>query len=195
VRPEYEHAAGRLSLAFPDGRTVAGDVALGEELETDFWGRPVRGRLVDGPWAAALSAYAGAPIRLVQAERAGDGTDVNPATIVSEESCAELARHAGAPVDPRRFRMLLTLMGCRAHEEDEWGARRVRIGAAVVRVAGPVPRCVVTTQDPGTGVTDLDTLRAIADSRGRIDGQVPFGVYADVEEPGPVRVGDPVEPL
>ena len=196
VRPDYDDDSGRLVLTFPDGSVVAGEVALGEPIETDFFGRPVRSRVVEGPWAEALSEYAGAELRLARTERPGDGPDVQVATVVSEASCEELARHAAAPVDPRRFRMLLTLAGCGAHEEDTWAGRRVRMGDAVLRIGGPVPRCVVTTQDPATGVSDLDTLRTIGEYRVQRRGDAPdFGVYADVEEPGTVRVGDPVSPL
>ena len=57
-----------------------------------------------------------------------------------------------------------------------------------------MPRCAVTTQDPDTGAVTLDTLRAIKNYRGLRDGKlIDFGVYFDVEEPGRVRVGDPVE--
>jgi uncharacterized protein YcbX len=196
VRPTYDDSARTLSLAFPDGRVVTGQVALGEAVVTDFWGRAVRGRRVEGPWGAALSSHAGAPVHLVRAELEGDGSDVHAATIVSEASCEELGRRASAEVDPRRFRMLFTLAGCAPHEEDSWNGRPVRIGSAVVCAAGPVPRCVVTTQGPASGISDLDTLRAIGAYRGRRDGRlVDFGVYADVETPGHVRVGDAVEPL
>jgi uncharacterized protein YcbX len=45
-------------------------------------------------------------------------------------------------------------------------------------------------------VRDLDTLRVIKGYRGVRDGEaIDFGVYAAVEQPGRVRVGDPVEPL
>jgi uncharacterized protein YcbX len=58
----------------------------------------------------------------------------------------------------------------------------------------PVARCVITTQDPSTGLKDLDTLKAIAEYRGLRDGRsIDFGVYGSVVEPGVVRVGDPVE--
>jgi uncharacterized protein YcbX len=49
----------------------------------------------------------------------------------------------------------------------------------------------VTTCDPDTAVSDLDTLKVLA--RYRRDGVVeplPFGVYCDIAVPGRVRVGD-----
>src|SRR2546428_3337396 len=54
VRPALSDDAGRLVLHFPGGASVAGDVAVGVPVETSFWGRPVAGRLVEGPWSDAL---------------------------------------------------------------------------------------------------------------------------------------------
>lgn len=198
VRAEWDEAADRLSLAFPDGTVVAGEVRLGGAVHTDFWRRrDVPGRVVEGPWAEALSALASRRLRLVKADVPGAAVDVEPVTIVSEESVAELARQAGRDtVDGRRFRMLVEIVGCSPHEEDSWTGRRVRVGAALLEVGGPVPRCATTTRDPSTGVRDLDTLREIAAYRGRRDGHdIDFGVYARVLEPGVVRLGDAVEPL
>jgi uncharacterized protein len=197
VRADWDAARDRLTLAFPDGEVVEADVALAEPVLTDFWGHRVGGRVVEGPWAAALSDYAGRPVRLVKADQPAGGVDVEPLTLVSSESIAELARQAGLDaLDGRRFRMLLEVEGCAPHEEDRWTGRRVRIGAAVVEVGGPVPRCATTTRDPSTGRRDLDTLREIAAYRGKREGKkVDFGVYASVVEPGRVRVGDLVEPL
>ena len=97
-------------------------------------------------------------------------------------------------VDAGRFRMLFELAGCDAHEEDGWEGQRLQVGEALLRVGGPVDRCAVTTRDPDTAERDLDSLRVLKDYRGQreSDGAVLFGVYAEVEEPGLVRVGDPV---
>jgi uncharacterized protein YcbX len=63
-------------------------------------------------------------------------------------------------------------------------------------MGGPVPRCAVTTRDPVSGARDLDTLGTIAEYRGLDEERhANFGVYAEVEEPGIVRVGDAVTPL
>ena len=119
--------------------------------------------------------------------------------MLSDASLAALARQvARDSVDGRRFRMLIAIAGCDAHEEDEWLGRLVRVGAAVVRLHEQVARCAITTQSPETGVPDLDTLREIARYRGTRadDGKhIDFGVFGEVEQPGQVRVGDPVQPL
>ena len=65
-----------------------------------------------------------------------------------------------------------------------------------VEVIRTDPRCRITTLDPDTGRKEFDTLKVIAAYRGTDpEGGLPFGVYAEVIEPGAVRVGDPVRPL
>jgi uncharacterized protein YcbX len=69
----------------------------------------------------------------------------------------------------------------------------VAIGEAEIVPVGDIGRCVVTTCDPDTAVSDFDTLKLLAGYRR--DGVVeplPFGVYCDVAVPGRVHVGDPV---
>ena len=168
-------------------------------MSTEFAGpRTVEGRLAVGPWSAAISDYLERELRLVQvAEPGGAFPDGRPVSLVSEASLRELAGHAGVDaVDGRRFRMLIGLDGCGAHEEDSWIGRRIRVGDVVLEVGGPIDRCAATTRNPDTGEVDLDTLRAIKRYRGLRDGRhADFGVFAAVVEPGRVRVGDAVEPV
>ena len=198
IAPAHDEATGRLALRFPDGSVVDGVPELAEEIVTDFYGRPVRGRVVAGAWADAISAYAGRPLRLVRSEEPGAGVDrgLGPVTMLSDASLEELGRQAKVGgVDARRFRMLIGIAGCRAHEEDEWLGGLVRVGEAVVRLHEQVARCAITTQHPDSGRPDFDTLREIKDYRGMRDKGIDFGVFGEVELPGRVRVGDPVEPL
>lgn len=199
IRPDYDDDAGRLCLRLPDGRAVDGTVRLGAPITTRFYlDRQVAGHLVEGPWNDVLSAFAGRPVRLARTDRPGDGADALPVTLLGEASVADLSRRAGRdePLDARRFRMLVTFAGGDAYDEDTWDGQRVRVGEAVVRVTGPVPRCVVTTQSPDTGRKDFDTLKAILAHRGRgADGEAEFGVYGEVVTPGRIRVGDPLEPV
>jgi MOSC domain-containing protein len=202
IRPDYDAAAERLTLSFPDGTVADGEVELGEPIVVDFYGRPVPGSVIVGPWGEALSSWAGRPLRLVQS---APGAAVDRArgevSLVSEESLAELARQAGREhVDGRRFRMLFHVVGCAPHEEDEWVRRTLLVGDAVVRLRNDVGRCAITTQNPDSGVPDFDTLRTIDGYRGRTTnasgkGHIPFGMYGEIVRAGRVRVGDPVELL
>ena len=186
-----------LRLTFPEGRVIAGDVELGEPIETPIHGRTGVGHVVVGPWAEALSAFCGRPIRLVRCDRPGGTRVANPTSIVSDGSLAELARQIGAAaVDARRFRMLIELRNAEPHEEDTWVGRRVAVGDAVLAITTRDPRCAITTQSPDTGKRDLDTLRAIIDYRGLRDGRhADFGVLGDVVRPGAIRLGDEARPI
>ena len=118
-------------------------------------------------------------------------------SLVGTASLEALADAAGVDrVDGRRFRMLFGVDGVPPHAEDGWIGRRLRIGDAVVRLRGNVGRCAVTTQDPDTGVPDLDTLHVLGEYRGDVETTepLPFGVWGEILEPGRVRLGDPVEP-
>jgi uncharacterized protein YcbX len=199
IKPEYDAERGHLALTFPDGTVAEGDVRLGEEVTTDFHGRPVTGRVVAGPWGEALSRWFDRPLRLVQAPP-GQAVDRGHGhvSLVSEASLRELGRQAGEdePVDGRRFRMLFHVDGVEAHGEDAWLRRKVRIGEALVRVRGTVGRCAITTQNPETGVPDFDTLSVLHRYRGlNARRELDFGVYGEVLEPGRVLVGDSVEPV
>ena len=98
--------------------------------------------------------------------------------------------------DPRRFRMLFGVEGIPAHAEDDWIGERVRIGDAVVRPLAGTGRCLITSQDPDTGIADMDMLAHIRSFRPDDLGEpLPFGVHGAVAQPGTVRLGDPVERL
>ena len=136
--------------------------------------------------------------------------DVHPVTLVSSATVEHLrsVTPGGEQLDSRRFRMLVEVDGVGVHEEDSWVGRRVRLGGATIRVVGPVPRCVVTNENPETGEVDFNTLKSIVRYRGELEtqlstpvahlpdsGKVVFGLYATVEEPGEMALGDDVTPL
>jgi uncharacterized protein len=197
IRSTYDAESNRVSLETPDGLVTEGPAEPGPEAITvDFWGRAVPAHIVEGDFSEALSRFVGREVHLARVDRPGDATDVRPVTLVSLSSVEELSRRAGRdhPVDPGRFRMTIELDGCSPHEEDTWAGCSARVGDATIRIGEQVPRCVVTTLDPRTGVRDFPTLTVIADYRDRTPkNQLPFGVYADVLEPGTVRVGDRLE--
>ena len=194
ARLDREDGRERLTLHLPNGEVISDDVKLGEPAQLDIYDRVFTARPVLGPWADAVSAWVGRPLRLYRSERLPDEQDRYAVSIVSQASVEELARQGndGRPVDSRRFRMLIEVAGAQTpHEEDRWMGEEVAIGEAVVRVVRPDPRCVITTQDPDTGDRDFPTLHVIKEYRGLRDGRkLDFGVYADVVRPGRVSVGD-----
>jgi len=189
--------ATRLRLSFPDGVVVEDEVRLDGALETHIHGRTAAGHIVEGPWGEALTRFLGREVRIVRCDRVGGTRKSHPATLVSDGSLDKISAVLGVgDVDARRFRMLIELDGGAAHEEDTWIGCRIGLGETVLRISAPVPRCAMTTHDPGTGDRDYDTLRAIKEYRGQVDGKdLMFGVYGEVEQPGVIRLGDVVRVL
>ncbi len=194
-------AAETLRITLPGGAVLEDQVRLGDPVETPLHGRVAIGHEVIGPWTEALSALAERPVRLIRTDRIGGTRRGNAASLVTQGSIDELARHAGvASVDGRRFRMLIDLDGTTAHEEDDWIGRRIAVGATVLLVTERDARCSITTQDPDTGERDLDTLRTILRYRGQMPDskgapKAMFGVLAEVVRPGLIRIGDEVHVL
>src|SRR5438874_2085616 len=200
IRPQLDGKKKRLAFRMPDGSRVAGVIELGDATPITISSRTVAAHLVIGPWSDALSAAAGRPLRLVHVDEEGAGIDragrkgaASLLSVAALDAMAE-ATQADGPVDPRRFRMTFGVAGVPAHAEDGWIGREVRIGEAVVVPVGNVGRCAVTTVDPSTGVSDLDTLGALARYRASTETSeaLPFGVWGRVERAGVVSVGDPV---
>lgn len=200
IRPAFDEGLHHLTLHLRGGEGVSADVVLGDALMVSIYRRSEPARVVDGPFAEALSRVAGQPLRLVRFDESGQGVDRaeqgGGVSLLAAASLDALASAAGVdgPIDPRRFRMLFGIAGAAAHAEDAWIGERVTIGDAIVVPEGNVGRCAVTTLDPESGTSDLDTLGALARYRGaeRTTEKLPFGVWARVERPGVVSVGDAV---
>lgn len=198
IGAHFDPATDRLELRMPGGARVAGTVIVGRPITIN--GHQAPAHLVEGPWAAALSAELGRDIRLVRLDDPGRGHDraskQGAATLLSIASLERMADEAKVDgrVDPRRFRMLIGIDGASAHEEDGWIGKRVRVGEAVVVPGGNVGRCQVTTLDPDKGVSDLDTLDVLAGYRGDLQTSEPlaFGIWARVERAGRIAVGDDI---
>jgi hypothetical protein len=192
----WDATAERLTITFPDGEAVAGIVVTGEPVMAHAYaGREVPGAVVAGPWGAALSARTGRTLTLISTP-IGVGSP-GPITLLGDASVERVAAELGVPgLGARRFKMSIEIAGTGEYEEDGWTGRDVRIGAAVVRVGGQVPRCVLMTRDPDTQERDHPVLKAILAHRTPMGGgEAPLGVYATVVEPGVVRVGDDVAPV
>ncbi|MDO3701570.1 MOSC domain-containing protein [Micromonospora sp. C28SCA-DRY-2] len=90
-------------------------------------------------------------------------------------------------IDVTRFRPNLVLDGVpgAGHPEHDWLGRRMAIGALRLRFTGGCDRCVMITKETPTVPHDRGVLRWVARELGNT-----LGVYAAVESPGQVRVGD-----
>jgi uncharacterized protein len=189
----------RLTLTFPNGAVVAGEVEQGETLNTTFHSNPRQARSLLGAYSSALSDHVGQTLRLVapaDGSSAVDRGERGAITMMSRASLSYLASTAReAEIDARRFRMSIEIEGSDAFEEDGWIARELRIGEATIVLRGHVGRCIVTSRHPETGKVDLPTLDLLRSFRVGAPTSEPlaFGVYGSVLGPGLVSVGDGVE--
>ena len=194
VSAKYDTETDFLRLAFPNGHEFSSYVEEGEPVRVPIWGRLVPGRVVAGEWNEALSALCRGPVRLVKADGFGLSYDEFPISILSQASLDFLGQRTGGAMEfeARRFRPNFLLEGCTVHEEDRWLGTTIAIGPDLrLRVVSPDPRCAITTVDPDTGQRDFDTPRLLLTYRPGARAPY-FGVYAVVESPGAVSLGDSV---
>jgi hypothetical protein len=175
-----------------------------------------------GPWPALLadaaadawfSTLAGTSLRLVfqddptqrEANPAfaavGDHVslaDSYPMLLTTTESLVALNEWIAAgplayegPLPMARFRPNLVVTGAPAWAEDGW--RRLRIGAATVRLVKGCDRCVLTTTDPWTAARGKEPIATLARHR-RWEGATWFGMNVIPDTPGAtISVDDDVE--
>lgn len=196
ILADYLPSPEQLALQFPDGRVISGEPVPGQTVQAMIWGRFVTGNVVEGEWNEAVSDFCSQPIRVVRAHEPGTSYDEFPVSVMSQATIDHLSglTDGEKEFDSRRFRPNLLLSGGTAHQEDDWVGGSIKVGAQLrLRIVSRDPRCAITTLDPSTGERDFDTLRLILGYRPNLRAAY-LGVYAIVEQPGTVAVGDEVSP-
>jgi len=196
IRAGHEAETDHLRLTLPDGEVVEGVAGpVGEPVEVTLFDRTVSARRIDARFTEAIVRSVDETLEVLRVDEPEYAGGMHRVSLLSRASISDLAARGGADaLDPRRFRMLIEVDGCAPYEEDAWSGHRVRLGEAIVRVGDGMPRCVFTTLDPDTGAKDFPTLEVLAEHR-KVGTDLLLGVYADVELPGVVRVGDEVKVL
>lgn len=184
----------RLTMRLSDGTVVEGStLPAGERVEVKLFDRTISARPIDPSFAEALAPAVDETLALLRVEEPENAGGMHRTSIVSLASVEDVGvRGADPGLDPRRFRMLIELDGLDAYEEDAWQGHRIRVGEAVLRIGERMPRCVMTTLDPETGEKNFDALKVLAGYR-KVGTEVVLGVYGDVDQPGRIERGDPVE--
>ena len=117
--------------------------------------------------------------------------DGAPLLLLSDASLDDLNRRLDRPVTIEHFRPNLVVSAGQPHAEDGWSS--VTAGEAVLDVAWPCSRCILTTIDPVTGKRDVrgEPMRTLNGYRRR-DGRVCFGQNLIPRSGGTIRRGDSV---
>ena len=74
----WDPVARRLEVTMPDGAVVEARPCAGASAVVEVYGRQVRGRVVEGPWADALSDLVGRSLTLVERDDGAWATDSRP---------------------------------------------------------------------------------------------------------------------
>nr|KAG5704223.1 hypothetical protein BaRGS_012511 [Batillaria attramentaria] len=122
-------------------------------------------------------------------------TDYCSYLIATEESLVALNQRLMDPVTMLTFRPNIVIQGSPAFDEDTWN--EIQIGdSATFRMLFPCPRCLLTTVNQTTGVRNENSepLKTLQSFRcfPKYDKSPLFGVYATLDIPAPIKVGDPV---
>jgi len=111
--------------------------------------------------------------------------------LVTCATLAALAEAAGHPVEVDRLRpnILVDAGEAKGFVEDAWLGGELLIGDARLRVLDRTERCVMPTH----AQAGIEPRRRLLKTIGRVN-DVCAGIYLDVLEPGPIRIGDRVRP-
>jgi len=176
---QFDEMTGRFRIDAPDGLHAEGILTRPEG----------RAAIADGVAQHLGLAQERNPI-IVEAREIGYfDTTKGPVSILNLASLRALEDAAGQPLDPLRFRMNLWIDGAEPWAETLWPGKRLRVGAATLRITEHTGRCKATHVNPVTGEADAPVLPALKTHFGHTQ----MGVYAIVEDGGPIVANDPIE--
>jgi uncharacterized protein YcbX len=154
-------------VELPGGRRFAADDPAGHRAVSEVLGRRVT----------------------IAREAAVVHHDEGPVSLISTAALRRLRELTGEVVDPLRFRanLLIDVPGS-GFPEEEWLGHDLRVGGHVVlRPQRRLTRCVMIDLAQEGAPEHGGLLRAVADHH-----DLTFGVWATVERPGRISVGDSI---
>jgi len=124
--------------------------------------------------------------------------DAYPFLLAGESSLKDLNARLENKITMNRFRPNFVVSGGEPFAEDDW--KKIRIGETIFHVVKPCGRCVITTINQETGISDgkepLKTLATYRIPKRSIKKKILFGQNLIAETVGgTVKVGDKVEIL
>jgi len=157
ARTHYDAASGQITVAAPgmDDLVAVLTDAKGRKALADWLGRFL-GEDVRGPLKVLLCA----PDHRFTDDPTGHVSIINLASV------RDLEARLGVPIDPLRFRANIYVEGWPAWWEMDQKGQALHLGKAVLEVTKPIIRCTATHVDPGTGLRDLDLVKALFDAYG-----------------------------
>ena len=174
----FEDMSGHFSIEGPDGLHAEGNLMSAEG----------RAAIV-----AAVARHLGlddaqTPVIVEATEIGYFDTTQGPVSLLNLASHQALEHAIGHSIDRQRWRMNFAFSGTEPWAESLWPGKRLSVGKAVLRITEPTGRCKATHVNPHTGEADVKLMHALKEHFGHTQ----MGVYAQVEDGGPVRPGDAI---
>ncbi|NBE07584.1 MOSC domain-containing protein [Paragemmobacter ruber] len=126
------------------------------------------------------------PAQIISAARGMTDSDFPSVAILNTASLKDLSARMGHDLSIHRWRGNLWLDGVAPWAEWDWIGRDIRIGEAVLNIRERITRCMATTVEPATGISNANTLDALQSHFGHQD----FGLYAVVVNGGTIATND-----
>jgi uncharacterized protein len=111
-------------------------------------------------------------------------------SIVSTATLHWCADRWGGRPDPRRLRVNIVVESTEPFVEERWVDRELQLGSTRLRVVERVPRCRMIDIRQDGSEPGSQWLKRLAQERG-----MSLAVYADVSQPGRIRLGDQPQPV
>lgn len=211
------------NLRFPYDFSEWTEYGFGKEIEVQIWRSKCKALLANEEINNWFSKVLETNCRLVQmpsGTRRQINEDFNrgdevvsfadgyPYLLIGENSLEKLNEKLDKKIPMNRFRPNLVVKDSEAFVEDNW--KKIKIGETTFRITKPCARCVITTIDQETGISDvIEPLKTLANFRKAKDvfpdkfenlglekNSVLFGQNLVAENFGKtIRVGDVVEIL
>src|SRR5215469_3938474 len=210
---DYTAGDGAVRITLPEGKTIWSNDAEVDAVLSDLLDQPVTLTAIPPPGAALDRAVPEAVLRdgvdaPVPAELMEIGGGGPPGTFVdfaplhllttsTLDRIAELSPYRRADLERYRPNIVIRTTAP-GFTENDWLEQNLRIGDdLVLRVILRTPRCAVPTLAHGALPRNPDALRVLArhnrvEPADTLDPEPCAGVYAEVLEPGHIRIGDAV---
>lgn len=129
------------------------------------------------------------PLKVFKTNRGITDTSSQTVSIHANSTLEDLSKTMNKTLDQKRFRGNIWLNGETPWSEFNWIGNVMRIGTAEIKIVEPIERCMATTLDPETGISDADTLNTLK----KVYGHQNFGVFGVVSKAGHINIGDKAE--
>lgn len=202
-----------VKILFPDGTAMASNDPGLDAALSRFLRQPVTLTATPAPGAVLDRADPDQVLRdgirarvhvevghLGAAAPEGTFFDFAPLHLLATSTVDQVARLSPrGTVEPERYRPnIIIRMTAPGFAENDWTGRDLRIGPDLaIRVIALTPRCAIPTLEHGSLPRDQGALRVPAahnrvSAREGLSPQPCVGAYAQVLQPGHLKVGDPV---